>query len=195
MKLYSYIVSRDYGFAPNPFFGVCTLATCKPKIRCVAEIDDWVVGTGAKSNKRDGNLVYAMKICDTMSYNCYWKKLEYRDKRPKLNGSIKRAYGDNIYHQNKAGNWEQEDSHHSYENGIVNEANLLHDTKTDRVLISKYFVYFGGDGPEIPANLNDIVHKTQGHKIIECECTLKLFLEWIHGLDRCGCCGKPTNWK
>ena len=32
-KGYSYIITRDYGFAPNPFGGVCTLATCKPKIR------------------------------------------------------------------------------------------------------------------------------------------------------------------
>jgi hypothetical protein len=40
-------VARDYGFAPNPFFGVCTLATCKPKIRKAAAIGDWVVGTGS----------------------------------------------------------------------------------------------------------------------------------------------------
>src|SRR5712671_5339411 len=33
MRLYSYVVARDFGFAPNPFFGVCTLATCKPDIR------------------------------------------------------------------------------------------------------------------------------------------------------------------
>ena len=31
MRLHSYVVARDYGFAPNPFLGVCTLATCKPK--------------------------------------------------------------------------------------------------------------------------------------------------------------------
>ncbi|WP_225761747.1 hypothetical protein [Acinetobacter sp. Marseille-P8610] len=33
MKIFSYVVSRDFGFAPNPFFNFCTLATCKPKIR------------------------------------------------------------------------------------------------------------------------------------------------------------------
>ena len=195
MKLYSYIVRRDYGFAPNPFFGVCTLATCKPVVRRVGHLDDWIIGTGAKSNNENGKLVYAMRICETLTYNCYWKKLEYRDKQPNLYSSIKRAYGDNIYHQNEAGDWEQEDSHHSYENGIVNEKNLRRDTKTDRVLISKYFVYFGGDGPEIPVYLNNIIPKNRGHKKIECECTLKLFLKWIQGLDRCGCCGKPTNWN
>lgn len=31
--LFSYVVETDSGFAPNPFFGVCTLARCKPSIR------------------------------------------------------------------------------------------------------------------------------------------------------------------
>src|SRR5712692_10528871 len=52
VKLYSYVVARDYGFAPNPFFGFCTLATCKPEIRKAAAIDDWVIGTGSKRQNR-----------------------------------------------------------------------------------------------------------------------------------------------
>ena len=36
-KGYSYIVARDFGFAPNPFNGVLTLATCKPIVRKGAE--------------------------------------------------------------------------------------------------------------------------------------------------------------
>ena len=31
-KSYSYVVARDYGFAPNPFNGILTLAACKPVI-------------------------------------------------------------------------------------------------------------------------------------------------------------------
>lgn len=54
MKLYSYIVARDYGFAPNPFFGICTLATCKQKIRSAANVGDWVIGTGSKDYNLDG---------------------------------------------------------------------------------------------------------------------------------------------
>src|SRR5262245_31415483 len=45
VRLYSYVVARDYGFAPNPFYGFCTLATCKPDIRRTADIGDWIVGT------------------------------------------------------------------------------------------------------------------------------------------------------
>lgn len=32
-KLYAYKMTHDTGFAPNPYFGVCTLACCKPRIR------------------------------------------------------------------------------------------------------------------------------------------------------------------
>ena len=40
VKLYSYIVAVDSGFAPNPFHGFCTIATCKPRIRKTAEIGE-----------------------------------------------------------------------------------------------------------------------------------------------------------
>lgn len=33
MKIFTYIMTDDRGFAPNPYFGLCTLACCKPKIR------------------------------------------------------------------------------------------------------------------------------------------------------------------
>lgn len=33
VNLFSYIVACDSGFSPNPFWGICTLACCKPRIR------------------------------------------------------------------------------------------------------------------------------------------------------------------
>ena len=71
-RLYSYIVARDFGFAPNPFYGFCTLATCKPQIRKSAEIGDWIIGTGSKSKGRDGHIVYAMRVTEAMSFDEYW---------------------------------------------------------------------------------------------------------------------------
>jgi hypothetical protein len=41
-RIYSYVVRYDSGFAPNPFYGYCTLATCKPDIRRGAEVGDLV---------------------------------------------------------------------------------------------------------------------------------------------------------
>lgn len=68
-------VARDYGFAPNPFFGVCTLATCKPRIRSVAQIGDWVVGaTLASSQDRCLHLAsfataisLPLSVCDALN--------------------------------------------------------------------------------------------------------------------------------
>ena len=71
MRLYSYVVARDYGFAPNPFYRVCTLATCKPIIRKAAAIGDWVVGTGSKERDRQAFLVYAMRVTEAMTFNEY----------------------------------------------------------------------------------------------------------------------------
>src|SRR6266446_9096276 len=97
MKLYSYVVARDYGFAPNPFFGVCTLATCKPRIRSVAQIGDWVIGTGSKTRKREKHLVCAMRVTGAMTFNQYWSDPRFQAKQPNLRGSKKQAFGDNIY--------------------------------------------------------------------------------------------------
>jgi hypothetical protein len=46
--LFTYVIARDFGFAPNPFHGVCTLATCKPGIRKSASVGDWILGIGGK---------------------------------------------------------------------------------------------------------------------------------------------------
>ena len=53
MKLYSYILTHDTGFSPNPFFGYCTLACCKPDIRRVAKVGDWIVGLALVQSDRD----------------------------------------------------------------------------------------------------------------------------------------------
>ena len=43
-RLYSYKMSHDNRFAPNPLFGVLTLATCKPQLRKNAKVGDWIAG-------------------------------------------------------------------------------------------------------------------------------------------------------
>ena len=150
MRLYSYIVARDFGFAPNPFYGFCTLATCKPKIRAGASVGDWVIGTGAKT-KYDiaGRLIYAMQVSEVLDFDTYWNDPRFLAKRPDLNGSLKVIYGDNIYHR-VGKRWVQADSHHSLENGRPNKANIARDTGVDRVLVATKFVYWGKSAPVDP---------------------------------------------
>ena len=68
MKLYSYVVARDFGFAPNPFYGFCTLGTCKPKIRRSAKVGDWIVGTGSKTRRRARHIVFVMRVTEVKPF-------------------------------------------------------------------------------------------------------------------------------
>ena len=91
-----FVVARDFGFAPNPFHGVCTLATCKPVIRRVAATGDWVLGVGGSRLRAEGRLVFGMQVSSALTYDEYWHDPRYRDKRPVRNGSRKMVVGDNI---------------------------------------------------------------------------------------------------
>lgn len=201
MKLYSYIVARDYGFAPNPFFGVCTLATCKPEIRRKAQVGDWIVGTGSQVHGLDGRLVYAMKVAEILTYDEYWNDVRFLQKRPHLRGSLKQAYGDNIYHQHprKQGQWIQVDSHHSRPDGVPNESNIQHDTRVPRVLVASDFVYWGGSGPKIPRRYReyegfDICRQKQGHKCRFPTALIDSFIAWIRSLNDRGYIGSPKEF-
>jgi hypothetical protein len=199
LRLHSYVVARDYGFAPNPFYGFCTLATCKPRIRKTAAEGDWVVGTGSKTCGHEGRVVYAMRVTDHLNFSEYWKDPRFRDKRPNMRGSKKQAFGDNLYHRDrKTGRWKQADSHHSLSDGTPNRRNIVNDTQVDRMLISDDFVYWGGSGPTIPKKFRnfdglDICGK-RNHKNGFPEKMVNEFIAWLGSLGEQGCCGAPLDW-
>ena len=200
MRLFSYVVARDYGFAPNPFHGYCTLATCKPEIRYAAQIGDWVVGTGSKTQGRADHIVFAMRVTETLTFNDYWTEPRFRCKRPNLFGSKKQAFGDNIYHiRFGSADWIQENSHHSYDDGTTNFRNLNADTKRDRVLISNDFAYWGGNGPEIPGEFTSSavldVRAHRGHKNKFSDQFILYFVRWIRTFDDRSYLGEPLDWR
>jgi Nucleotide modification associated domain 2 len=198
VRLYSYVVARDYGFAPNPFYGTCTLATCKPLIRKKAAVGDWVIGTGAAGNGLTGHLVYAMKITETMTFDDYFADPRFQAKKPNIMGSLKQAFGDNIYHRGQAGDWLQLDSHHSLADGSPNPANVANDTQTNRLLLSDHFGYFGANAPAIPMNVrisgtNDL-RAGRGYKNNFDPDFVEWFVGWFEQLDRIGADGRPREW-
>jgi hypothetical protein len=93
MKLYTYCLRYDYGSAPNPYWGICTLVICKPVIRRTADIGDWVVGfcsASFENNKYPRHIVYAMKVTDKMTmkeYDEYCRK-QHRKKIPDWGSGI-----------------------------------------------------------------------------------------------------------
>lgn len=150
-RLYIYSITRDYGFAPNPFFGVCTLATCKPRIRKQARVGDWVLGVGGSGLRGHARqAIFLMKVSEKLTFQQYWDDSRFVNKKPLRNGSRVRMVGDNIYHKDKSTNWLQEDSHHSNEDGSINKSNLKRDTgQTNLVLVSDCFIYFGSESQVI----------------------------------------------
>ena len=197
MRLYSYVVARDYGFAPNPFFGCCTLCTCKPRIRKAAQLGDWIVGTGSKRYGLEGRVVFAMKVDEILSFDEYWGEPRFRGKRPNLRGSLKQAYGDNIYHRNpKTKRWIQEDSHHSRPGGRTNRNNVERDTDPPIALVSFQYGYWGAEGPKIPKRFRGKpdVCAARGHKCVFPASFVNSFVKWLHARGLSGFSGAPAEF-
>jgi hypothetical protein len=200
VRLFSYIIVRDYGFAPNPFFGCCTLATCKPMIRSNAGVGDWVIANGGKTKyNREGCLFYAMKVEKIISFSSYWKDPRFRCKRPVLNGSLKQLYGDNIYHWDN-GVCIQLNSHHSLDDGQPNQKNIEYDTTVDKILVSEKFVYYGSEAIKVPTKLRrfrstgeDICCDGRGHRVKTGE-IVHAFEDWLNDINKWGVQGLPIEF-
>ena len=83
-KLFSYVVHHDHGYAPNPSGRLCSLAKCKygttkPNIVELAEVGDWIAGTGGsdlKISAGHGKLIYAMRVDDKVPLAAYCQAYE-----------------------------------------------------------------------------------------------------------------------
>ena len=141
-SIFVYTVKEDTGFAPNPFHGVCTLATCKPDIRKVVKPGDFVIG---KAKAPHGiRAVVVMEVNEILTFDEYWHNPEFACKKPRPNGDPIHACGDNIYHRFSDGSWVQAPSFHDVDD-------IEHDTgKTQSVLVARNFTYFGAEGPDLP---------------------------------------------
>lgn len=200
MRLFSYVVRYDFGFAPNPFHDWCTLADCKPRIRDSAKPGDWIMGTSSKGDGtgKTGKLVYAMQVDEVLSFDDYWNDPRFAFKRPNLRGSRMLQFGDNIYHHNSAKKWVQEDSHHSKNDGTPDERNIDRDTSADKVLVGRRFVYFGDSGPKIPEELSEaypmsLVVPGPGHKCKFEKQQVADTVAWLESLGT-GVQGRPRDW-
>lgn len=199
MRLHSYVLDHDFGFAPNPFHGVCTLATCKPTIREHAAIGDYVVGTGCAKRGRRGHLVYFMRVEEVTDHDSYWSDPRFVAKRPSLRGSKMQAFGDNIYHRDAASSqWLQANSLHSHADGSPNPANIARDTRSRKVLIGSDCAYWGGSGPQIPSAFRDFggvdVCAGRGHRNRFSDALRDEFIEWLNSLGECGYIAAPIDW-
>lgn len=172
--LYSYCIINDHGAAPNPFWGICTLAICKPVIRRTAEIGDWIAATGSSRHGFENRLVYAMKVSEIMTlkeYDRYCK--EHLPKKIPVykTTDLRLKVGDCIY---------------DFSNGephlrpsVHKEENVERDLNALNALLSDHFYYFGSKPIPLPSSLLPIVRQRQGHRSTSNEPYAEEFDAWI----------------
>ena len=173
MLIRSYVVRFDGGFAPNPFGGYLTLATCKPRIRKHAQVGDLVVGTGSTQSVGADRLVYAGIVSQVLSIEEYGALEEFKDKQPFINKKSWSQFGDNIYAKNH-GKWTQR------ANRFHPPEAQDHDLSGENALICERFWYYGRKAIRIPARFHRVIKSGPGHKIIRDERFVSRFLDWLH---------------
>ncbi|MEE7492239.1 hypothetical protein [Methylobacterium oryzae] len=197
MTVWCYTVAQDHGFAPNPFYGVLTLATCKPSIRKNAQVGDWVLGMGASGYRYRGRAVFFMRVTEITSYDAYWRDPRFALKKPVVNGSFMQRFGDNIYHRDSPSRpWIQADSRHSKIGGVVNEEFLKNDTgMSDRVLLSEEFTYWGEQAPTLPASLEAFTTVLRNHVRDFSAAEVAALMRWFRRRNETGWVGDPFEWR
>lgn len=163
-RLFSYVITHDDGFAPNPFHGFLTLACCKPAIRRVAKEGDYVCANASLAQGVKPRLVYMMRVTERMTFDEYYRDPRFQAKIPNRNGNEIEQLGDNIYFLDRFGRYRQiDDAAHHCEDG-----DMIKDLRGEFVLISDDFIYWGGRHQPPPPHLDrdypeTIVHYRQGH--------------------------------
>jgi hypothetical protein len=168
MKLYSYVVHHDTGYAPNPDFSVCTLCRCKfrdhpGKPRNLGELvkkGDWVVGTGGVDlckSAGHGKIVYAMRV-DAMltrgEYNARFGK-KRRASEPRLKGF---------------------------------------DDSERFALISQHFYYFGRNAIRIPGKFCSLEKSGPGFRCRDFDdAYIGRFVQWLEAGYKPGKYGEPCR--
>jgi hypothetical protein len=191
MKLFSYCIRYDVGAAPNPFWGICTLVICKPKIRLAADKGDWIVGLGSANSPLgdiSNKVVYAMKVTDKITIQQYdeYCRVSLQAKIPQWRNKddYRLRLGDCIY---------------DYSDGeppkirwsVHDERNRKTDLGGEYALLSNHFYYFGDKPVELPNNLQAIIHSTQGHKSNANQPYVDEFVKWINGYELNRLYGEP----
>lgn len=176
MTLYSYVVEHDNGYAPNPYFGFCTLCRCKfgkrpegkSNIVELAKEGDWVIGTGGASKRSAGHgkLVYAMLVDEKLTRAKYFSNSRFAQKKSVKTGTYKQTRGDN------------EPPRDDFEKHF------------QFALASRHFYYFGANAIDIPKEFN-LEKKGPGFRSHFDPADVRRFVEWLESTYPSGKHGEP----
>jgi hypothetical protein len=172
-RLSSYKLTEDTGFAPNPFFGTLTLATCMPDIRQSAVVDDWIAGFTSTQLCGDAvgaeRLIFLMRVEELVTIAEYFVDPRFARKIPSLDGAPEvERHGDNIYQPIRPDadvpeHFEQLPNPHHWDiaHRREDERSKRYDLTGRRVLVATEFVYFGRNALQVPDFTRPVVPR--GH--------------------------------
>ena len=140
-----------------------------------------------------------MRVSGILSTSDYWHDPRFEKKKPDLFHNWVAASGDNIYEPLARGHWRQLSSYHSHEDGSCREDHVERDTSVERILVSDDFVYFGGEGPQLPARFHNggdlkVICSHRNYRRVVSEPVIEAFENWIRSLGVGGFQGKPWDW-
>lgn len=195
LRLFSYKMANDTGFAPNPFHGFLTLANCKPQIRKSKKVGDWIAGFTSKALNRDmvgdERLIYLMKVTSKIDYLEYWNNPFYSKKIPISSGrDLENIAGDNIYTPIGSNRFEQ------IKNWNHKPKDIERDLSGANILISDTFYYFGISAIYVPHEIRPSVPKgqsSQGVRTYDTERILN-FLNYMTKNFNHGIIDYPHKW-
>ena len=200
MRLFAYKMTHDSGFAPNPFWGYLTLATCKPKIREHKRPGDWIAGFTSKTLcgdwVGDERLVFLMQVEEKVALADYFEDRRFESRVPRQSpaANVYRC-GDNIYrplvpNARDAREFEQvPNKHHGPEEKD-------HDLNGRHALIARRFAYFGVEALRVPREVRPNVPTGQsGHGTETRDRTrVQGFIDYVFGAAHAPVIARPHQW-
>lgn len=195
-KMWSYKLVYDELFAPNPLWGILTLATCKPKIRKSPNsirgtwIARWTACTihnselfGSGIDKYPSGherLVFLAQIDDSISLDEYWERYPNKRNNPSVCIKDARLYGDNIYHNDNLdcnGNVVAEPNMWGHNGAEVAKRDYMYGK---RALICKRFYYFTREHRlEIDPKFIPLVHHGRGESLKKDTVLINDFIDFV----------------
>jgi len=188
MRLCSYAMVHDYGFAPNPFWGYCTLATCTPNHQGIRlEEEDWIVGHSTPD--AGGRIIHAMKVSAVLDLDDYFRDARFQKKKPS-GGTWKAECGDNIYFRDASGEWKQLKATRFH----ANEKHFKKDTRYARVCAAEQFCYFGENAITVPSRFKPLLQLgRRGCKVNHDAKLVAAFILWLEQNCELGIHGNPRD--
>lgn len=207
MRLFSYKMTHDTGFAPNPFGTTLTLATCKPQIRRLKKEGDWIAGFTSKALNGDRvgeeRLVYLLRVGEKVLLADYFSEPRFQDKIPALGsaGPMPKA-GDNIYRPLAPGacdpeHFEQLPNPNHWDR-VINAPSafdLRRDVSGQYALIADEFYYFGSRAITLPCAVRPALPRKQSSHGTRSSIELaERFVAFMRANFQPGRQGMPTQW-